>query len=137
MWDGSGRLRAEPSPVHHQAPILDDLDALARQRLGDGVVPDPELEPDGGRALGQQVVEVGRDVTWEALEDEFDAVFLGLGLGPDSPLGLPGETLDGIWGATRLIAAIKTGREPAPDLGRVRAAVVIGGTSIFSLKRAM
>jgi glutamate synthase (NADPH/NADH) small chain len=72
-------------------------------------------------------IEVGRDVTWEALETEFDAVFLGLGLGPDSPLGLPGENLDGVWGATRLIAAIKTGRESVPDPGRVRKAVVIGG----------
>ena len=72
-------------------------------------------------------VEVGRDVTWQALEAEFDAVFLGLGLGPDTPLGLPGEALDGIWGATRLIAALKTGREPAPDPARIRTAVVIGG----------
>ena len=72
-------------------------------------------------------VVVGRDVTWEELEAEFDAVFLGLGLGPDAPLGLPGETLEGVWGATRLIAAIKTGGEPAPDPGRIRTAVVIGG----------
>jgi glutamate synthase (NADPH/NADH) small chain len=72
-------------------------------------------------------VEVGKDVGWQALEAEFDAVFLGLGLGPDVPLGLPGERLEGVWGATRLIAAIKTGGEPAPDPARIRTAVVIGG----------
>jgi len=72
-------------------------------------------------------VVVGRDVTWEELETEFDAVFLGLGLGADAPLGLPGESLEGVWGATRLIAAIKTGGEPAPDPDRIRTAVVIGG----------
>ncbi len=72
-------------------------------------------------------VEVGVDVTWEELGSEFDAVFLGLGLGPDAPLGLPGETLEGVWGATRLIAAIKTGHEPIPDPEGVRSAVVIGG----------
>jgi glutamate synthase (NADPH/NADH) small chain len=72
-------------------------------------------------------VEVGRDVTWDTVEAEFDAVFLGLGLGSDAPLGLPGESLDGVWGATRLIAALKTGCEPAPDPGRVRSAIVIGG----------
>ena len=72
-------------------------------------------------------VEVGRNVTWEELDSEFDAVFLGVGLGPDASLGLPGETLEGVWGATRLIAAIKTGAEPAPDPARIRVAVVVGG----------
>lgn len=72
-------------------------------------------------------VEVGRDVTWEALEGEFDAVFLGVGLGADASLGVPGEALEGVWGATRLIAAIKTGAEPVPDPAEIRSAVVVGG----------
>jgi len=70
-------------------------------------------------------VEVGRDVPWLELEREFDAVFLGVGLGGDAPLGIPGEELPGVWGATRLIEAIKTGREVDP--ASVYAAVVIGG----------
>ena len=69
--------------------------------------------------------EVGRDVTWSEIEREFDAVFLGMGLGGDAPLGIPGEDLSGVWGATRLIEAIKTGR--AVDPASVYAAVVIGG----------
>ena len=70
-------------------------------------------------------VEVGRDVSWAELEREFDAVFLGAGLGADSALGIEGEELPGVWGATALIEAIKTGR--AVDPAAVYSAVVIGG----------
>lgn len=72
-------------------------------------------------------VAVGQDVEWSDLEAEHDAIFLGLGLGDDAALELPGETLEGVWGATRLIAAIKTGAFPAPDPAAVRSAVVVGG----------
>jgi glutamate synthase (NADPH/NADH) small chain len=70
-------------------------------------------------------VEVGRDVTWADLDREFDAVFLGTGLGGDAPLGIPGEELAGVWGATALIEAIKTTRQMDP--ASVYSAVVIGG----------
>ncbi|HKY60969.1 MAG TPA: FAD-dependent oxidoreductase [Gemmatimonadota bacterium] len=119
----------------HRAVILE-----ARSYRGglntDGVAPykmkaDASLaEVDWLTAIGiewRDGVVVGKDVTWKTLEAEFDAIFLGLGLGSDTPLGLPGENLEGVWGATRLIAAIKTGREAPPDPDRVRAAVVIGG----------
>ena len=70
-------------------------------------------------------VEVGRDVSWTDLEREFDAVFLGTGLGEDAPLGIPGEDLPGVWGATALIEAIKTSRQVDP--ASIYSAVVIGG----------
>jgi glutamate synthase (NADPH/NADH) small chain len=70
---------------------------------------------------------VGDDVTWADLEAEYDAVFLGLGLGTDSGLGIPGEDLPGVWGATRLIRAIKTGAGALPDPASLGAAVVVGG----------
>ena len=53
---------------------------------------------------------------------EYDAVFLGLGLGKMEPLGIPGEDLHGVVDALRFIAEYKTGeRLSAP--GRV---VVVG-----------
>jgi glutamate synthase (NADPH/NADH) small chain len=70
-------------------------------------------------------VEVGRDVAWADIEREFDAVFLGAGLGADSALGIEGEEMPGVWGATALIEAIKTGRRVDP--ATVYSAVVIGG----------
>jgi glutamate synthase (NADPH/NADH) small chain len=76
--------------------------------------------------LGVQVrsgVEVGRDVTGAALLAEYGAVFLGLGLGEDARLGIPGEDGPGVVGATAWIEGLKTSSGPRPRLGRV---VVIG-----------
>jgi dihydropyrimidine dehydrogenase (NAD+) subunit PreT len=69
-------------------------------------------------------VEVGRDVSLESLEREFDAVFVGTGLGGDRPAGLPGEGLPGVVGATAWIERMKTGDA---GLAGVRRAVVLGG----------
>lgn len=55
------------------------------------------------------------------LLDEYDAVFIGIGLGPDTRL-LRGQ---GIWGATHLIESIKT--DPTLELRRIKHACVIGG----------
>ena len=69
-------------------------------------------------------VSVGTDVTPEALEREFDAVFVGVGLGADSRLGVPGEELAGVHGAVAWIESMKLGRV---DVGAIRRAAVIGG----------
>jgi len=70
-------------------------------------------------------VEVGKDVPVEDLIEGFDAVFLGVGLGPDAPLGLTGEDGPGVVGATAWIERLKTSSDP-PAAG-VRRAVVVGG----------
>lgn len=54
-----------------------------------------------------------------------DAVFLGLGLGADSKLGIPGEEGPGVEGATHLIERIKV--EPGFKLDGVKHALVVGG----------
>jgi glutamate synthase (NADPH/NADH) small chain len=69
-------------------------------------------------------VEVGRDVRFEELEREFDAIFVGVGLGADSRLGIPGEELAGVSGAVTWIERMKTG---TVDLAGVQSAVVVGG----------
>jgi len=86
------------------------------------------LEVDFIRSLGvtlREGVEIGRDVTAGELLGEFDAVFIGVGLGEDSRLGIPGEDGPGVAGATAWIERVKL--EPGfrpPDAAR---AVVIGG----------
>ncbi len=70
-------------------------------------------------------VQVGRDLAFEKLAADYDAVFLGVGLGPDSQLGLPGEDLSGCLGAVALIERIKN--DPGFRLPDIRHAVVIGG----------
>ncbi len=67
---------------------------------------------------------VGKDITWEALEKKHDAVFIGMGLGADSRLGVPGENLAGIHGAVDFIEKMKVGKV---DITKVKRAAVIGG----------
>lgn len=54
-------------------------------------------------------VEVDSSAAVEALEAEFDFVFLGLGLGAMQRLNVPGEDTKGVMNALELIAAYKTG----------------------------
>lgn len=58
------------------------------------------------------------------LERDYDAVFLGIGLGADSAMNVPGAELAGIHGAVAFIEAFKTG---TVDLSGVTHAAVIGG----------
>ena len=54
-------------------------------------------------------VEVDSAAALDALEAEFDFVFLGLGLGAMQRLNVPGEDTKGVMNALELIAAYKTG----------------------------
>jgi dihydropyrimidine dehydrogenase (NAD+) subunit PreT len=56
---------------------------------------------------------------------DFDAVFLGLGLGEDQRLGIPGEPGSNVIGASSLISIIKG--EPHSRLPRFQRACVVGG----------
>ncbi|MEZ0229799.1 MAG: FAD-dependent oxidoreductase [Planctomycetota bacterium] len=71
-------------------------------------------------------VEVGKDVSLGELERTYDAIFLGVGLGPDSKLGVEGEALKGVFGACELIEKIKT-KEGVPEVSSAKRAVVVGG----------
>jgi dihydropyrimidine dehydrogenase (NAD+) subunit PreT len=64
-------------------------------------------------------------VSAEDLLRDYDAVFLGLGLGPDSRLSLPGEEGEGVVGATAFIERLKA--DPALSLQGIKTAVVVGG----------
>ena len=54
-------------------------------------------------------VSVDSAAALEALEAEFDFIFLGVGLGAMQQLGIPGEGAAGVMNALELIAAYKTG----------------------------
>jgi glutamate synthase (NADPH/NADH) small chain len=86
------------------------------------------LETDFIRSLGVQVregVEVGRHLSPADLLRDFDAVFIGVGLGADSRLGIPGEDGPGVVGATAWIERLKL--EPNFGLGEIKRALVVGG----------
>jgi glutamate synthase (NADPH/NADH) small chain len=87
-------------------------------------------------ALGVEIrtgIEVGRDVEGKDLVDEYDAVFVGVGLGSDSKLGLVGEDGPGVYGATAWIEAMKLAR--AGDLALGRVIVVGGGNTAIDMAR--
>jgi glutamate synthase (NADPH/NADH) small chain len=87
---------------------------------------DSDREVEFIRSLGVEFrngVEVGVDVSFEALESEYDAIFLGVGIGKAKLLDVPGEDLPGVIDALRFIASYKAGQpvEPGPRT------VVVGG----------
>lgn len=71
--------------------------------------------------------ELGVNLGWDELEDHYDAVFLGLGLGKVPALGIPGDeaVLDGL----ELVEAAKL-RPEAARVGRRVAVVGAGNTAI-------
>lgn len=75
------------------------------------------VEIQTGKAIGQ-------DISFAELEAEYDAIFIGAGLGPDSRMNIPGEELQNCSGALKVIEHIKLGQFPATDYQR---AVVVGG----------
>ena len=89
---------------------------------------DALAEVDFVRSLGVEIrtgVEVCHGPTAQALVREFDAVFLGPGLGADTKLGVPGEDGPGVVGAVEWIEQMKLGVQAL--IAGVRRAVVVGG----------
>ena len=68
---------------------------------------------------------LGRDVTLDELQSEYDAVFLGLGLGGVNALGVDGGDKAGILDAVDFIADLRQGDLSKLSIGRD--VVVIGG----------
>ena len=94
--------------------------------------------PDEERALGELGVELqlGTRVEsreqLEALTEDADAVFLGVGLGPDTKVSYPGDDLHGIWESLPFIEAIKCGRPPSVGS---RVVVIGGGNTAIDVAR--
>ncbi len=72
----------------------------------------------------QTGIEVGADLSFDELGARHDALFLGVGLGPDTALSVQGAELTGIVGAVEFIERFKLGQV---DLAGVQRAVVVGG----------
>jgi len=86
------------------------------------------LEVDYIRSLGVEIrsgVEIGNGTRAADLLRDYDAVFLGIGLGADAALGIPGEQGSGVLGAVEWIERVKL--DPGYAGPAVKRAVVIGG----------
>lgn len=80
-------------------------------------------------------VTIGESISFENLERDFDAVFIGMGLGPDTRLNIPGEDLAGVHGAVEFIEDFKLGKV---DLDGVNTCIVVGaGNTALDCLREM
>ncbi len=78
----------------------------------------------------RQNIEVGRDVAFTDLESQFDAIFIGVGLGETWDLALPGENLQGVMGAIEFIEKTKVKPFAEVEVGRRIACIGAGNTAI-------
>jgi len=94
---------------------------------------DSMRETDLVKQLGvkfRQKTEVGRDISFDKLEKQFDAIFIGVGLGETWALELPGEDLQGVYGAIEFIERTKTQPFQNVEVGRCVACIGAGNTAI-------
>jgi dihydropyrimidine dehydrogenase (NAD+) subunit PreT len=102
--------------------------AAYKARAGDAI-----RETDLVKQLGvkfRQKMEVGRDISFADLEKQFDAIFLGVGLGETWALNLPGEELHGVCGAIEFIEKTKVQPFEEVEVGRRVACIGAGNTAI-------
>jgi len=74
-------------------------------------------------------ITVGSDRTVDSLLRDYDAVFVGVGLGEIAPLGIPGENLPGSEDALQFIKALKSGPRAEMSFEGERVAVIGGGNT--------
>jgi glutamate synthase (NADPH/NADH) small chain len=87
-------------------------------------------------------IEVGTDdgpgrISAKKLLETYDAVFIGVGLGADSKLGIPGEDGPGVYGATEWIEKMKLEmtRARREEIAGKRVLVVGGGNTAIDVAR--
>jgi glutamate synthase (NADPH/NADH) small chain len=90
-------------------------------------------EIDMVRALGVQIksgVTVGKDVSIAELERDYDAIFIGIGLGETDDLQIPGEELPGCRDALSFIEETKSKRFDQVQVAKRIAVIGAGNTAI-------
>jgi NADPH-dependent glutamate synthase beta subunit-like oxidoreductase len=112
-----GLVRAGVAPDHQGTK------AVARQF-------DRLLAQPGVRFCGN--LEVGRDVSWQTLQEAYDAVVVATGMVLDRKLGVPGDDLPHVWGSWRFVAWLNGHPDfsDGPDLGAVKKVAVIGNGNV-------
>jgi len=90
-------------------------------------------------SLGVEVrtgVVVGKDVTVARLEKDYDAIFIGIGLGAATRLRIPGEDLPEVMDALEFISRIHTDPLHTVPTGRRVAVIGCGNTAIDAVSQA-
>ncbi len=91
------------------------------------------------KSLGVELrtgVAVGKDITIAQLEKDFNAIFIGVGLGAATKLRIPGEDLPEVVDALDFIAKIHTDRLETIPTGRCVAVIGAGNTAIDAVTQS-
>lgn len=91
------------------------------------------------KSLGVKIqteITIGKDITINDLENKHDAIFIGIGLGESPLLNIPGETLNGVFGALEFIENVKQENWGAVDVGKRVALIGAGNTAIDAATEA-
>jgi NADH-quinone oxidoreductase subunit F len=78
-------------------------------------------------------MKAGRDISWDAIRRNFDAVFLGIGAQQPVKLGIKGEDAKGVITALEFLRRINEGERP--DIGE-KVVVIGGGSTAFDAARS-
>jgi dihydropyrimidine dehydrogenase (NAD+) subunit PreT len=130
----------EAAALGHEVTVLDEREepgglvryAIAPYRQLNEPLPD---ELRGLRELGIDFrcgAAIDSPRKLRDLEDEFDAIFLGIGMGGDVEVRYDGDELEGVWSSLPFIEAIKTG---APPHVGSHVAVIGGGNTAIDVAR--
>ncbi|OPY91388.1 MAG: Glutamate synthase (NADPH) small chain [Syntrophus sp. PtaU1.Bin208] len=98
-------------------------------------------EIDDIRKLGVEIqcgVRVGRDVSWDAVNQEFDLVYLAPGAHKSQRMGVEGESLQGVWGGVEFLRDFNMNEKAWTGGGKSlgdRVAVIGGGNSAIDAAR--
>jgi dihydropyrimidine dehydrogenase (NAD+) subunit PreT len=80
--------------------------------------------------------ELGKDISLATLKEEFDAIFLGMGVGLARQLNIPGEELDGVVDAIEFIYDIRSSALSQVAVGDKVAVIGLGMTAIDAATQA-
>jgi NADH-quinone oxidoreductase subunit F len=75
---------------------------------------------------------VGREISFDELDQKYDLIFLAVGAHRSMPLGVPGEDAEGMMGAVEMLRAYNLGQKP--KVGK-KVAVIGGGNSAIDAAR--
>jgi glutamate synthase (NADPH/NADH) small chain len=81
-------------------------------------------------------MELGKDISLEQLQKEYDAVYLGIGVGLARPLDVPGEHLGGVVNALHFIYDIRNSGYPQVPVGDKVIVIGMGMTAIDAATQA-
>ena len=102
---------------------------LPRQKLDDEIA--------SILSLGIEVhteVDVGTDITFDALKQEYDCLYLSIGAHTDKKTGIEGEDSEGVISAVELLRGI--GDDEMPDFSGQNVAVIGGGNVAMDVTRS-